>query len=241
MNETCNASLRFIDGIGICFKGIMQIDYEAILNDYGYTAIPKDDIVSVTKQDLIDHPDKFRPYTYSKSSGFSISYEDMAEKGFKHIRYSDGRDIIVCNADDHTSFENEDELVQDLVYMRENYQNLYDKLVTTSDIPEIFSKVDECMVNKQDQSKADHNSTPQRQSSGGKHRHTTAPTITPDQVNADELPERITYIRKKVGNGFVFVPEDEQASKVTPGNNGKSVDAAEINYTYIPEPSDLKL
>ena len=215
-------------------------EYEWFMYDRGYTAIPKDDIISVSRQDLVEHPDKFRPYMYSRSSWFSISYEDMAEKGFKHIRYSDGRDIIVCNADDHTIFENEDELVQDLIYMRENYQNLYDKLVTTSDIPEIFAKVDKCMADKQGQSSLKHDAAVQQQVYGGKARHTT-PTITPDQVNVDKLPERITYIRKKVGNGFVFVLEDEQASKVTPGNNGKSVDAAEINYTYIPEPSDLKL
>lgn len=231
--------LMIIDGrnCGGFLYDIPTGEYEWFMYDRGYTAIPKDDIISVSRQDLVEHPDKFRPYTYSKSSGFSISYEDMAEKGFKHLRYSDGRDIIVCNADDHTSFKNEDELVQDLVYMRENYRNLYDKLVTTSDIPEIFSKVDECMANKQGQSPANHNSAPQRQSSGGKTRYTTALTITPDQVNVDELPERITYIKKKVGDGFVFVPEDKPASKSTPksksGNKNKPVDAAAVNVANI--------
>ena len=212
-------------------------EYEWFMYDRGYTAIPKDNIISVSRQDLVEHPDKFRPYMYSRSSWFSISYEDMAEKGFKHIRYSDGRDIIVCNADDHTSFENEDELVQDLVYMRENYQNLYDKLVTTSDIPEIFVKVDKCMADKQGQSSLKHDATVKQQASGGKARHTT-PTITPDQVNIDKLPERITYIRKKVGNGFVFVLEDEQAdSKAVPkaksGSKDKPTNTATINTANI--------
>lgn len=233
---------RWIDVDGQVINSLPESEYEYFMHERRYTAIPKDDVYSVTKQDLIDHPEKFRPYVYSMASDFDISYKELAECGLNYFYYPDGRCTIKSNVDMHISFEDKDELVQDLVYMRENYQELYDELVTTSDISDIFSEVDKCISNKLSQAQPKHNSSSQQQLSGGKaKRHSVPMTITPDQVNRDELPEKITYVRKKLGNGFVFIPEDEQSSKVTPGNNGKSVDAAEINYTYIPEPSDLKL
>ena len=164
-------------------------EYEWFMYDRGYTAIPKDNIISVSRQDLVEHPDKFRPYMYSRSSWFSISYEDMAEKGFKHIRYSDGRDLIVCNADDHTIFENEDELVQDLVYMRENYPGLYDEMLKKSDIPDIISEAEEQYKkeNPVTSSKLTNSDGVSTGSVGkGKtHRPSMPITITPEHVNAE--------------------------------------------------------
>ena len=198
-------------------------DYERFMHMQGYSAVPKDDVDSVTKQDLIDHPEKFRPYTHAKCSNFCISYEKFANGDLK---YENGK----WDRGDHVHLRLKEDLIGwDLMYMKEHHPKLYKKLLLNNDLP------------VQDDVEVDTDNTSQQQASRGKPHHTTIPIITTDQVNADKIPERITYVRKKVGDGFMFVVEDEQDSKVTPGNNGKSVDAAEINYTYIPEPSDLKL
>ena len=144
------------------------------------------------------------------------------------------------------------------MYLDRFYPHLYQQVLRNNNLPDTFSQIKksgnkynlpDLTVKKDSESTTDgecENVSPEAStrsvvSSNGKTHHAVPINITPEQVNVDELPEKITYVRKKVGDGFMFVAEDEQASKVTPGNNGKSVDAAEINYTYIPEPSDLKL
>lgn len=75
-----------------------NIYYERSMFNRGYDAVPKDDAGSVTKQDLIDHPEKFRPYTYARSSDFTVSYEEFANG---YIDYEHGATMNVMIGDSY--------------------------------------------------------------------------------------------------------------------------------------------
>lgn len=257
MNYNCKTSLEFIDGKqapAFCMTYLSFEDY--MYRVYNYMVVPKLDVTSITKQDLIDHPEKFRPFVHSKSMGTAYSEEFFTS----HLRYYNNKWMWCLDTNIPKDCTNCPEFLDyDIAYMEKYYPKLYKKVLSDNGLPETFSQLkksgnrynfpdliseDDLESDSNEEYKNVQSVTTEKgsTSSNGKPHHPSMPiTITPEHVNDDKLPEKITYVRKKVGDGFMFVAEDEQASKVTPGNNGKSVDAAEINYTYIPEPSDLKL
>ena len=221
-----------------------NIYFERSMFNRGYDAVPKEDAGSVTKQDLIDHPEKFRPYTYSRSSDFCMSYEKFAKYGLKYIHYSDGRSIIASDASKHASFNDKHKLIQDLVYMKKNHPGLYDEMLKKSNIPDIISKAEE-QYKKENPvtSNKPTNSGGVSTGSGSKgktHRPSMPITITPEQVNVDELPEKITYVKKKVGDGFMFVVEDEQTSKTTTKSESKNKPTETYARSVITESNAMK-
>lgn len=120
-----------IDGICIALIEVDNVDYEILMFNKGYDAVPKDDVYSVTKQDLIDHPEKFRPYTYTRSSYFAVSYEEFANG---HIDYEYG----TWSDNEHADCELllDDDLIRwDLEYMEKHYPELYKKLLVNSGLP----------------------------------------------------------------------------------------------------------
>lgn len=108
-----------------------NIYFERSMFNRGYPAVPKDNAVSVTKQDLVDHPEKFRPYTYARSSDFTVSYEEFANG---HIDYEDG--TWSNNERDDWRFLLIDEFIGlDLEYMEKHYPELYKKLLSNNGLP----------------------------------------------------------------------------------------------------------
>lgn len=229
---------------GILFAAYSANNYEKSIYERGYTAVPKDDVDSVTKQDLINHPEKFRPYIYTRSSDFILSYEDFATYGLRYLHYSDGRSILVSDIDSHTSFKDKYKLIQDLVYMKKNYPGLYDEMLKKSNIPDIISEAEERYKKENPvTSNKPTNSGGVSTDPGGKgktHRPSMPITITPEHVNADELPERITYVKKKVGDGFMFVVEDEQASKTATKSESKNKPTETYTRSVITESNTMK-
>lgn len=263
------SSLQFIDGKPAPrISRIRERSEATMYKEYGYTMLPKENVTSITKQDLVDHPEKFEPFIYSPF--LKDKYSEIIE--IKVLSYNNGK-WVFDNLSKNPNYEwepwmlllfstvdelSDDDVLWDVMYMEKHHPELYKKLLQDNGLPETYSQIKESgnkcnpldlTVKKDSESTTDgecENVSPEAStrsvvSSNGKTHHAVPINITPEQVNVDELPEKITYVKRKVGDGFMFVVEDEQASKVTPGNNGKSVDAAEINYTYIPEPSDLKL
>lgn len=120
-----------IDGICTALIDIDNVDYERFMFNKGYDAVPKNDVDAVTKQDLIDHPEKFRPYTCARSSDFEVSYKEFANG---HIDYEHG----TWSDNEHTNWEFLliDEFIGwDLEYMEKHYPKLYKKLLVNSGSP----------------------------------------------------------------------------------------------------------
>ena len=201
---------KIIDGEYIDLHCMTTSEYEEFMFKKNYTAVPEDFAYCVTKQHLITHPDRFRPYTYSRSSSFTLSYEDFANGciEYKNDKWYSTNDNILLN---------EDLIDQDLTYMERHYPELYKKLLSNNGL----SAHDRTKNTSQNITSS---------TAKGKTHHSSMPiTISPEQVNVNELPERITYVRKKVGNGFIFVVEDEQSYKTTTKSESKN---KQIENTY---------
>lgn len=173
---------------GILFAAYNPNNYEKSIYERGYTAVPKDNVDNITKQDLINHPEKFRPYAYTRSSDFILSYEDFATYGLRYLHYSDGRSRILSDANTPIDIKG-DKLVHDLVYMKKNHPGLYGEMLKKSNIPDIISKAEE-QYKKENPvtSNKPANSGGVSTDSGGKGKphHPSMPiTITPEQVNAE--------------------------------------------------------
>lgn len=257
MSETCNTSLQFIDGKPApafcmsyyCFERHM---YEK----YNYIVVPKSDVVSITKQDLIDHPEKFRPFVHSKSMGTAYSDEFFTS----HLRYHNNKWMWCLDTNIPEDYSDCPEFLDyDVMYMEKYYPKLYKKLLSDNGLPETFSQLKKSgnrynlpdLISEgdleSDSNEECKNAPPSMttgkggtSSNGKPHRPSIPITITQEQINTDELPERITYVRKKVGDGFIFVVEDEQASKTTTKSESKNKPTETYARSVITESNAMK-
>ena len=117
-----------IDGKDYKLTGTLR-EYEDFMSMHGYTLVPKEWVDSVTKQDLIDHPEKFRPYTYAIPSYCIFSYGNFAN-GYMDYIYETWRNRInnLLLTDDHA-------IIWDMEYMRKCYPEFYAKLFPNISLP----------------------------------------------------------------------------------------------------------
>lgn len=259
MSESCKTSLRFIDGkpapafcmSDLCFEG-------KLYDNYGYTVIPKRDVTSITKQDLINHPEKFVPFAYSKST--DIEYVD--EEFINYLKCTNGKwkysstdDWYVDEPGNNATYP---EFVEfDVMYLERFYPHLYQQVLRNNNLPDTFSQIkksgnkynlpdltvkkdSESTTNRECENVSPEASTRSVVSSNGKTHHAVPINITPEHVKVDELPEKITYVRKKVGDGFMFVVEDEQASKTTTKSESKNKPTETYARSVITESNAMK-
>lgn len=113
-----------IDGKDYKLTGTLR-EYEDFMSMHGYTLVPKEWVDSVTKQDLIDHPEKFRPYAYARSSYCILTYEEFADGhmdyGYYEKTWSNGIINNLLLIDDY--------IIWDLEYMKMYYPKLYLRLL----------------------------------------------------------------------------------------------------------------
>lgn len=116
-----------IDGKDYKLTGTLR-EYEDFIFMHGYALVPKEWVDSVTKQDLIDHPEKFRPYTYVIPSYCIFSYGNFAN-GYDYICeiWRNGINNLLLT-DDHT-------IIWDMEYMRKCYPEFYAKLFPNNGLP----------------------------------------------------------------------------------------------------------
>lgn len=180
MNETCKTSLRFIDGKPAPAFCMDESGFErSMYKDYGYTTmIPKDDVESITKQDLIDHPEKFKPFKYSICTGFHIKYKHLKDL----IKYINGKwewvSRMKCAANPRTKT-----ITKDVIYMELHYPKYYKKLITKNGLPETYSQIKESGYIDSSEKQIDIGNS--NESAKGKTHHVATPIITPEQVNAE--------------------------------------------------------
>ena len=119
-----------IDGKDYKLTGTLR-EYEDFIFMHGYTLVPKEWVDSVTKQDLIDHPEKFRPYTYAIPSYCIFSYGDFAngymDYGYYEKTWSNGIINNLPLIDDY--------IIWDLKYMKMYYPEFYAKLFPNISLP----------------------------------------------------------------------------------------------------------
>ena len=117
-----------IDGKDYTLKCTPGEYEDFIFMHHGYTAVPKEWVDSVTKQDLIDHPEKFRPYAYARSSYCIFSYGNFANCYMDYICESwRNRINNLLLIDDH--------IIWDLKYMKMYYPEFYAKLFPNISLP----------------------------------------------------------------------------------------------------------
>lgn len=107
------------------------------LNGYGCKEDP-----SITKQDLIDHPDWFEPYKFPfiviKSWGGNWKYEECIEA----FRYKDGKWVWDRSKSPNPNYVIGEEpgdseiIAQDVAYMRQWYPKLYKKVLELNELQE---------------------------------------------------------------------------------------------------------
>lgn len=112
-----------IDGKDYKLTGTLR-EYEDFMSIHGYILVPKEWVDSVTKQDLIDHPEKFRPYTYAIPSYCIFSYGDFANS-YDYICK------IWRNGINNLLLTNDHAIIWDMEYMRKRYPEFYAKLFPT--------------------------------------------------------------------------------------------------------------
>ena len=256
MNYNCKTSLEFIDGKqapAFCMTYLGFEDY--MYRVYNYMVVPKLDVTSITKQDLIDHPEKFRPFVHSKSMGTAYSEEFFTS----HLRYYNNKWMWCLDTNIPRDCTNCPEFLDyDIAYMEKYYPKLYKKVLSDNGLPETFSQLkksgnrynfpdliseDDLESDSNEEYKNVQSVTTEKgsTSSNGKPHHPSMPiTITPEQINDDKLPERITYVRKKVGDGFMFVAEDEQASKTATKSESKNKPTETYARSVITESNAMK-
>lgn len=123
-------------------------DFELLMRETGYPLAPKlngygcKEDPSITKQDLIDHPDWFEPYKFPfiviKSWGGDWKYEECIEA----FRYKDGKWVwdrskspdpcVVVGNQANTS----EIMAQDVAYMKQWYPELYKKVLELNELQE---------------------------------------------------------------------------------------------------------
>ncbi len=120
-----------IDGKDYTLKCTPGEYEDFIFMHHGYTAVPKEWVDSVTKQDLIDHPEKFRPYAYARSSYCILTYEEFADGhmdyGYYEKTWSNGIINNLLLIDDY--------IIWDLKYMKMYYPEFYAKLFPNISLP----------------------------------------------------------------------------------------------------------
>ena len=118
-----------IDGKDYTLKCTPGEYEDFIFMHHGYTAVPKEWVDSVTKQDLIDHPEKFRPYAYARSSYYIFSYGNFANCYMDYI-YETWRNSI-----NNLLLTNDHAIIWDMEYMRKCYPEFYAKLFPNISLP----------------------------------------------------------------------------------------------------------
>lgn len=118
-------------------------DFELLMRETGYPLCPKlngygcKEDPSITKQDLIDHPDWFEPYKFTRSVD-SWKYEECIEA----FRYKDGKwiwdrskspDSCVVVGNKPSDLEI---IAQDVAYMKQWYPELYKKVLELNELQE---------------------------------------------------------------------------------------------------------
>lgn len=122
-------------------------DFEEAMRETGYPLSPKlngygcKEDPSITKQDLIDHPDWFEPYKFPLIAILSWAnwkFEDCVEC----FRYKDGKwdwdeskSSNPCVRMDHTP-KGLNAIAQDIDYMKEWYPELYKKVLELNELQE---------------------------------------------------------------------------------------------------------
>lgn len=118
-------------------------DFELLMRETGYPLAPKlngygcKEDPSITKQDLIDHPDWFEPYKFTRSAD-SWKYEECIEA----FRYKDGKWVwdrskspdsclVVGNKPSDLEI-----IAQDVAYMKQWYPELYKKVLELNELQE---------------------------------------------------------------------------------------------------------
>ena len=163
MNENCKTSLRFIDGKPAPnFNTMKENEFERCLwKDYGYTMVPNDNVTSITKDDLVNHPEKFKPFKYSRLlSSSGCTYDELIGR----LRYHNGNWRYGNGVRKLAVGELRPTISEEVLYIERYYPELYKKLIQKNNT--IYTEKEGVK-------------------SKIKAHHATAPTITPDQVNAE--------------------------------------------------------
>lgn len=137
-----------VDGELICGSIIDEFgeetsEFEERMRKTGYPLCPKlngygcKEDPSITKQDLVDHPDWFEPYKFTRSND-SWKYEECIEA----FRYKDGKWVwdrskspdsraVVGNKPSDLEI-----IAQDVAYMKQWYPELYKKVLELNELQE---------------------------------------------------------------------------------------------------------
>lgn len=122
-------------------------DFEELMRETGYPLCPKLNGYgcakdpSITKQDLVDHPDWFEPYKFSLItilSGGGWKFEECIEA----FRYKDGKwvwDRSKSPSPNYVIGENPGDseiIAQDVAYMKQWYPELYKKILDLNELQE---------------------------------------------------------------------------------------------------------
>ena len=121
--------------------------FEEVMRETGYPLVPKlngygcKEDPSITKQDLVDHPDWFEPYKFPLIAILSWggwTFEDSVEC----FRYKDGKwdwdeskSSDPCARMDHTP-KGLNAIAQDVAYMKQWYPELYKKVLELNELQE---------------------------------------------------------------------------------------------------------
>lgn len=131
--------VAIVDGKEI---GSSEDGFESLMRDLGYPLCVKFDEHAyekpdVTKQDLVDHPDRFEPYKFTRSVD-SWKYDGCIEA----FRYKDGKwawdrskspDPCVVVGNEPRDLEI---IAQDVAYMKQWYPELYKKILDLNELQE---------------------------------------------------------------------------------------------------------
>lgn len=180
MVDSYNIAVLEIDGVKRgAFVGFSKSSFEKMLyNKYGYMVMPKTNVTSITKQDLVDHPEKFRPFKHSICTGFGIPYKHLKDS----IKYINGKwewvSRMKCDANPRT-----ETITKDVIYMEIHYPKYYKKLIEKNGLPETYSQIKESGYTNSSEKQIDIGNS--NESAKGKPHHVATPIITPEQVNAE--------------------------------------------------------
>lgn len=197
MSDSCKTSLRYIDGKAapafcmseLCFEGRMH-------DDYDYVVAPKSNITSITKQDLTDHPEKFRPFVFSRSTDFEFTNNEFID----YLKYTNGKWTYfdnVCWIDEPGNSAPYPEFIDfDVMYMEKYYPDLYKEILKNNGLPETYSLIKETgnKYNLPDLTpkSSEQNENQNREAASGSNGSTKS-IITPNGVNGGEKGVEINY------------------------------------------------
>lgn len=161
--------------------------------EYGYTMLPKENVTSITKQDLVDHPEKFEPFIYSPF--LKDKYSEIIE--IKVLSYNNGK-WVFDNLSKNPNYEwepwmlllfstvdelSDDDVLWDVMYMEKHHPELYKKLLQDNGLPETYSQIKESGYIDSSEKQIDIGNS--NEPAKGKPHHVATPIITPEQVNAE--------------------------------------------------------